>query len=100
MAEGTSGPAWLQPLIDLTTKVGVPTVLAGVLLWFVLTRLDTTFQVIQKSEEERLRLLVAMQNTLVQALDRQTDKFTEAMRYNTDANKEIAAILSKRDRGQ
>lgn len=86
-------PGWLGPIVTITTQVGVPTVIAGVLLWFVLFRLDTTLQTIERSEEDRVRVLVAVQDTLVAALDRQTHAFEKAIDDNIKANQLIAAQL-------
>jgi len=74
------GPSWLQPLIAATTQVGVPTVIAGVLLWFVLTQLHGMLAMIQQAEEDRTRLLIAMQETVVAAIDRQTKAFELAIK--------------------
>src|SRR5262245_35462977 len=58
-------PGWLGPIVTVTTQVGVPTVIAGVLLWFVLFRLDTTLKVIERSEDDRVRVIAAIQDTMV-----------------------------------
>ena len=93
-------PGWLGPLVTVTTQVGVPTVVAAVLLWFVLFRVDGAMKVIQDNEEERTRMVNAMQDTLIAAinrnterLDRQTDKFVNAIDQNISANQAIAAQL-------
>ena len=88
-------PGWLGPIVTVTTQVGVPTVVAGVLLWFVLFRLDTTLKIIEHSEEDRVRIIAAMQDTVVAALDRQTKAFETAIRENISANREIAARLDR-----
>jgi len=88
-------PGWLGPIVTITTQVGVPTVVAGVLLYFVLFRLDTTLKIIEHSEEDRVRIIAAMQDTVVAALDRQTERFEKAMRENIDANKLIAAQIDR-----
>ena len=95
-AQGTVQPWWLQPLITLLTQVGVPTVIAGVLLWFVLFRLDSTLRVIEQAEQQRIELLNNMQETVLKALDNQTDKFTAVMQANVDVNKRVADILERR----
>lgn len=104
MANGTPGssppaplPGWLGPIVTVTTQVGVPTVIAGVLLWFVLTRMGTTLDVIEHAEEDRTRIVAAMQETLVDALDRQTKSFEAAMHENIMTNQRIAEDM-KRDR--
>jgi hypothetical protein len=93
-------PGWLGPIVTVTTQVGVPTVVAAVLLWFVLFRVDGAMKVIQENEEERTRMVNAMQDTLIVAinrnterLDRQTDKFVAAIDQNIAANQAIAAQL-------
>ena len=84
-------PGWLQPLVQVTTQVGVPTVFAGILLWFVLSRVMGTLELMQKMEEDRSRVVIAMQSTLIEALDRQADRFVEAINENIKVNKELAA---------
>ncbi len=88
-------PGWLGSAVQVTTQVGVPTVFAGVLLWFVLTRVGGTLDMIQKAEDDRVRILAAMQDSLVAALDRQTMSFEKAIRENIDANRQIAARLDR-----
>jgi hypothetical protein len=88
-------PGWLGPIVTITTQVGVPTVVAGVLLYFVLFRVDGALKVIQENEEARTRIVSAMQDTIVAALDRQTKEFDESFKENIQANKEIAARLER-----
>jgi hypothetical protein len=76
--------------VQITTQVGVPTVFAGILLYFVLFRLDTALKVIERSEEDRVKIIVAVQDNIVAALDRQNKAFEEAIRANIDANKTLA----------
>jgi len=68
----------------------------GVLLWFVLFRLDNTLRIIEQAESDRTKLLVSMQDSVVKTLDNQTDKFTDVMRSNVEVNKRIADILDRR----
>jgi hypothetical protein len=84
-------PGWLGPIVTITTQVGVPTVIAGVLLWFVLFRLDTTLQLIERSEEDRVRIIAAVQDSIVAALDRQTHAFEQAIQDNIRANERLAS---------
>jgi hypothetical protein len=84
-------PGWLGPIVTITTQVGVPTVIAGVLLWFVLFRLDSTLQVIERSEEDRVRIIAAVQESIVAALDRQTIAFEKAIQDNIRANERLAS---------
>jgi uncharacterized membrane protein (DUF4010 family) len=84
-------PGWLGPVITLTTQVGVPTVVAGVLLWFVLFRLDGTLTVMRQSGDDQVRTLAAMQDTLIAALDKQAERFERAIAENIAVNKELAA---------
>ena len=86
-------PGWLGPIVTITTQVGVPTVVAGVLLWFVLFRLDKTLTVIERREEDRVHIIAAMQDTLVAALERQTRATETIMRENIMTNKETASRL-------
>ena len=90
-SNGSPLPLWLAPVVQITTQVGVPTVFAGILLYFVLFRLDTALKIIEKSEEDRVQVVAAMQDTLVAALDRQADRFEKTIRENIAANKDLAA---------
>lgn len=92
-------PGWLGPIVTVTTQVGVPTVFAGFLLWFVLMRVGGTLDMMQKAEEDRIRIVAAMQDTLIAALDRQTVSFVSAMDRNIAANKEIARDLRAQIQG-
>lgn len=94
-AQAQQLPGWLGPIVTVTTQVGVPTVVAGVLLWFVLFRVDGTLKMIQQQEEDRTRMVAAMQDTLIAALDRQTKDFVTAIEKNIEANKTIAAQLDR-----
>jgi hypothetical protein len=96
MANGTPPsaaplPGWLGPIVTVTTQVGVPTVIAGVLLWFVLFRLDTALKIIEQGEEDRVKIAAAMQDTLVAALERNAERFEHAIESNIAANRELAA---------
>jgi hypothetical protein len=94
-APGPPLPGWLGPLVSVTTQVGVPTVVAGVLLWFVLFRVDGTLKLIQDQEETRTRMVSAMQDTLVAALDRQNKSFADAIDKNIQFNKEALMRLEQ-----
>jgi hypothetical protein len=83
-------PGWLGPVVTLTTQVGVPTVIAGVLLWFVLFRLDTTLHQIEEAEEARVKILAAMQDTTLAAFERLGDRFEQVVKDNIAANKDLA----------
>jgi hypothetical protein len=83
-------PGWLGPIVTITTQVGVPTVIAGVLLWFVLFRLDASLNQIEEAEENRVKILSAMQDSLIAALDRQGQTFSRAIQQNIDANRTLA----------
>jgi hypothetical protein len=86
-------PGWLGPVVTLTTQVGVPTVVAGVLLWFVLFRVDGTLKMIQEQEETRTRMVAAMQDTLIATLDRQSKEFSASIDRNIEANRSLVAQL-------
>jgi len=88
-------PTWIGYVATLITQVGVPTVLAGVLLWFVLFRLDGILHHIEEAETERTRLLVSMQDTVIKSLDNQTERFSSVMQQNVEVNKRIADILER-----
>jgi hypothetical protein len=95
--QGQAGnlPAWLGPIVSVTTQFGVPTVFAAVLLWFVLFKVDGAMRAIQEGEETRTKIIAAMQDTLVAALNKQTDRFEEAIQGNIAVNKELWARLER-----
>jgi hypothetical protein len=88
-------PGWLGPVVQLTTQVGIPTVFAAVLLWFVLFRLDTALKVIEQSENARVAIIRAVQETLTDHMDRQGDVFERVMRENIKANQENADRIER-----
>jgi hypothetical protein len=96
---GPAVPGWLQPVVQVTTTLGVPTVIAGVLLWFVLFRLDTALKIIEGAEEDRVKIVAAMQDSLIVALDRQADRFERSIHENMALNQRLADD-AKRDREQ
>ncbi len=81
-------PGWLGPIVTVTTQVGVPTVVAGVLLYFVLFRVDGALKIIQEEEETRTKIAAAMQDSLVAALDRNNKTFNDAIDRNIAYNRE------------
>jgi hypothetical protein len=83
-------PGWLGPVVTLTTQVGVPTVVAGVLLWFVLFRIDGAMKDIQEQEDARTKLVAAMQESVIAALERNADRFEKAIDKNISINQAIA----------
>jgi hypothetical protein len=85
-------PGWLGPLVAIVTQVGVPTVVAGVLLYFVLFRIDTSMKYIQAQEDARTQLVMQMQKQLVETLDQQTDRFEAAIEKNIAAIEKNVAI--------
>jgi len=85
-----SQPWWLQPLITIITQVGVPTVIAGVLLWFVLFKLDGVLHDVAHAQEDNVRAMAAMQETLIAALDKQANRFEQVIRDNMAVNRELA----------
>ena len=94
MANGGLGngslPGWLQPLVTVTTQVGVPTVVAGVLLWFVLFKMGGTLDMIMHQEEDRTRIVAAMQDSFLAGLRQQNDAFDKTMQRNIEANRLMA----------
>jgi len=77
-------PPWLAPLISVTTQLGVPTVFAGVLLWFVLFKVGGALETIEQHEIERTKLLTTMQETFVKSVQDQavlTNKLLEKLEY-------------------
>lgn len=91
-------PGWLGPVATLTTQVGVPTMVAAVLLWFVLFRMDTTLRIIESAESDRVKIIATMQESVLNALDRQTQATVQAMRDNVTANQAIAAEMKEHNR--
>lgn len=100
MANGAPSPplpGWLQPLVTVTTQVGVPTVFAGVLLYFVLFRVGDVLNTIAKQEEARTQIIRDSQTQIVATLKEQADVFVEAIQENIKENRRIAEE-TKRDR--
>jgi hypothetical protein len=83
-------PGWLGPVVTLTTQVGVPTVVAGVLLWFVLMRVDGAMRHIQEEEDLRTAKVGEMQAAVIAALERNADRFERAIQENIAANRALA----------
>jgi thermostable 8-oxoguanine DNA glycosylase len=88
-------PGWLGPIVTITTQLGVPTVVAAVLLWFVLTRIDTALQKIQVQEDLRTQFVADMQRDLIATLEKQTVAFQAAIAENIAVNKEHATDLHR-----
>jgi hypothetical protein len=82
-------PAWIAPWVAVTTQVGVPTVFAGVLLWFVLTKVGGAMDTIAAGESARTKILLDTQQSFLAALEHQTDRFEKAIDKNIEANREI-----------
>lgn len=77
-------PSWLAPLVSVTTQLGVPTVFAGVLLWFVLFKVGATLETIEQNEIDRTKLLLSMQESFVAAVQQQaqlSDKLLAKLDY-------------------
>jgi uncharacterized protein HemX len=83
-------PGWIGIAAQITTQVGVPTVVAGVLLWFVLFRVDGAMKVIQEQEQTRTEMVQKMQDALIAALDREGTAFNSAVDRNIQTNRENA----------
>jgi len=64
---------WLDPFLQIATQLGVPTVFAGVLLWFVLFKVGGTLENIEDNEIQRTKLLTSMQETFVTAVQQQSE---------------------------
>jgi hypothetical protein len=90
LGSGPGLPAWLAPVVQLTAWLGVPTMFAGILLWFVLTQVGSAMSTIQRAEDERIKAVLAMQQALVTTIERQTDRFEKAMDENIKVNRELA----------
>jgi hypothetical protein len=86
-------PGWLGSAVQVTTQLGFPAVVAGVLLWFVLTRVGSTLEGINQAEEDRTKMLAAMQDTMIAALDRQGAVIEKAIHENMSVNQNLAAEL-------
>jgi hypothetical protein len=94
-------PGWLAPVLQAIGTLGVPTVIAGVLLYFVLFRLDVTLRVIEDSEDRRLGAIVSIKDSFTNSIDMQTRTFEKALDRQTDAFKQaiqanITAIETNR----
>jgi hypothetical protein len=100
MANGPAptGLPWLQPLATFTTQVGVPTVFAGVLLWFLLTRVSATMETIKQNEELRTQMMAVMQAGFSEAIDRQTVAFERATAIQTTEFVRALQDATRRDR--
>lgn len=85
-------PGWVDAAAKLTTTVGVPTVFAAVLLYFVLVNVHDTLQVIENNEEARTRLLAETQAAFIAAIDRSAERFEIAINGNIKANEKMAEI--------
>ena len=83
-------PGWLGPVVTLTTQVGVPTVVAGVLLYFVLFRMDGYLKNMQRADDDRVKIIAAMQDSMISALDRLGNRFDTAIKENIQANRDLA----------
>lgn len=83
-------PGWIGLVVQLTTQVGIPTVFALVLLWFVLTRLDKALSVIETQEEARTTVVERMGDTFIAGLDKQASRFEQAIKENIAVNRELA----------
>ena len=83
-------PGWLGSAVAVTTQVGVPTVFAAVLLWFVLTRVNGTLVNIEEGEVRRTQLLEQTQRTFIDSIERQTLRFEQAIDKNITVNRELA----------
>ncbi len=85
-------PGWLGQVASVTAQLGVPTVVAGVLLWFILFRVDNSMKYIQAQEDARTEVVRMMQKDLIETLQRQTTAFEAAIDKNVDAvNRNVAA---------
>jgi hypothetical protein len=83
-------PGWLGSGVQIVTQVGVPTVFAAVLLYFVLTSVVGTLDQMKKNDEDRMRMLAAMQDSLIGTLNKQTTEFEKSLATQTD--RFVAAI--------
>src|SRR5262245_22323625 len=84
------GAGWVDIVTRLVVQLGFPTVIAGVLLWFVLVRVDGTLKMIQEQEDTRTKLTLAMQEKVIAALDTLGLRFDKAIDENIRANRELA----------
>lgn len=83
-------PGWLGSAVQVTTQVGVPTVFAAVLLYFVLFRVTATLETIQKNEDRRTELLQVVQKAFADSINQQTEAFQAAIAENIRVNRELA----------
>jgi hypothetical protein len=90
LGSGPGMPGWLAPVVQLTAWLGVPTMFAGILLWFVLTQVGSAMTTIQRAEDERIKAVLAMQQALVSTIERQSERFEKAIEENIQVNRELA----------
>src|SRR5262245_45753089 len=91
-------PTWIGYVGTLISQVGVPTVFAGVLVWFLLTRVGGTLEHIEESEEARTKILTELQVKVLDALTTQTQAFVAAMQTNIETNERIVQAVTSRAR--
>lgn len=90
MANGTANgpspvPGWLQPVSQIITTIGIPSLFAVVLLWYVLTKLDSALRVIMENEDARTQKLTRIEATFESSLEKQTAAFNAAILANIAA---------------
>ena len=74
----------------VTTTLGIPTVIAAVLLWFMLTRVDTgDAEAFRQQEDLRTQFVAQMQKDLVATCEQNADRFEEAIQANIAANRDL-----------
>lgn len=75
-------PSWLGPIVAVVTNVGLPTVFAGILLWFVLTRLAVVLDGITRAEAARTAAVASLEEEWTAALEVQTRAIVAALEEN------------------
>lgn len=84
----------LQAWVHVLSTLGVPTVFASLLLWFVLGNLHKTLELIETQEHMRTALITETQGAVVAALDKQTvllERQANLIELAIRTNRELAA---------
>jgi hypothetical protein len=67
-------PGWVGSAVQVIAQLGIPTVFATVLLWFVLSNVSDTLKHIEHAEVERTKLLAGIEESFVAAINKQSEQ--------------------------
>ena len=90
MSEAVPPVSGLHAVAALITTVGFPVVVAGVCVWFLLTRVATALTAIQAQEDLRTQKVAEMQAALIATLETNATRFEAALARVITANRELA----------